>query len=694
MSTDGNFERRCIDTIRFMSVDAIENAKSGHPGMPMGAAGMAYVLWTGYLKHNPTDPEWIDRDRFILSAGHASSLLYVMFHLSGYDLPLTEIKAFRKWGSKTPGHPESTVTPGVEVTTGPLGQGIATAVGEAIAEAHLAACYNRPGYEMIDHYTYALVSDGDLMEGVSAEACAIAGHLALGKLIVLYDANNVSLAGSTSLCFTEDIGKRFEAQGWHIEFVDNGQSIDVLGKALDAAKSETGRPSLIVVNTVIGDGAPSKEGSYNVHGSPLGTEELIAAKQKANWPVEPMFHVPQDVLDFFRKAIDRGRKWQARWQELLSGYAAEYPDLWAELDRRMTGELPSNWDESLPEFPPDEVGLPTRRASEAVLQTMAASIPELAGGSADLNPCTYTWLKGYGDFQSPSRNPNGIQGTVGGVYGYAGRNIHYGVREHAMGAIANGMASHGGFLPYTATFLTFSDYMRAPIRIAALSKSRVVFVFTHDSIAVGEDGPTHQPIEHLMNLRAIPNMIVIRPADANEVRVAWKVAIANEQGPTALIFTRQAVATLDRSDCFSEKGLVKGGYVLWESCQHTPELILIATGSEVHLALEAGKKLACDGIAVRVVSLPSWELFDQQSAEYRESVLPDRVRARVAVEAGTATGWEHYVGLDGITIGMEGFGASAPGPVVYQRFGFTKENVVTKARKLLGKQHGRKITHS
>lgn len=685
MSTDADFERRCVDTIRFMCVDMIENAKSGHPGMPMGAATMAYVLWATHLKYNPSDPDWIDRDRFILSAGHGSSLLYAMLHLTGYDLPLSEIKAFRKWGSRTPGHPERNVTPGVEVTTGPLGQGIANAVGEAIAEAHLSAYYNRPGYSIIDHYTYAVVGDGDLMEGVSAEACAIAGHLALGKLIVLYDANSISLAGSTSLSFTEDVRKRFEAQDWHVESVPDAHSSEALNKAVETAKAEAQRPSLIIVNTVIGDGAPSKQGTFGVHGSPLGAEEVAAAKKEANWPVDKMFHVPQDVQTFFRQAVDRGKNQQAEWEERLSKYAAAYPKLWAEFSRRIRSELPTNWDKDLPEFAPDQVGLPTRRASEGVLQKLAESLPELAGGSADLNPCTYTWLKGYGDLQSPTRKSDNLQGVVGGVFGYEGRNIHYGVREHAMGALANGMAGHGGFLPYTATFLTFSDYMREPVRLAALSKHRVIFVFSHDSISVGEDGPTHQPIEHLMNLRATPNLTVLRPADANEARVAWKVAIENMQGPTALIFTRQAVPTLDRSFYGSEKGLTKGGYVLWESCEEIPELILIATGYEVHLALRTARKMAYQGIKVRVVSLPSWELFDQQTQEYRESILPDNVRARISIEAGTAIGWEHYVGLDGMAIGMEGFGASAPGPVVYKNFGFTEDNVIGQANKLLSK---------
>ncbi len=682
--SDVDLDRRCIDTIRFLSADAIENANSGHPGMPLGAATMAYVLWTRHLKHNPTDPGWLDRDRFILSAGHASSLLYALLHLTGYDLPLSEIKSFRQWGSKTPGHPESNITPGVEVTTGPLGQGISNAVGEAIAEAHLAACYNRPGHAIVDHYTYTLVGDGDLMEGISAEACAIAGHLGLGKLIVLYDANNISLAGSTSLSFTEDVFKRFEAQDWHVQRVDEGHDIDALSEAFAAAKAETSHPSLIIVNTIIGDGAPRKQGTFEAHGAPLGPDELMGAKERAGWPVKPLFHIPTDALAHFRQAIDRGKEWQGEWENRLNAYSREYPDLSAEFKRRMRGELPSEWDRDLPSFQTDEIGIATRKASEAVLQKLAVSIPELVGGSADLNPCTYTWLKGYGDLQSTNRQPGAAQGLVGGIYGYAGRNIHYGVREHAMGAIANGMASHGGFIPYTATFLTFVDYMRAPIRIAALSNSKVIFVFTHDSIAVGEDGPTHQPIEQIMNLRAVPNLTVLRPADAGEVSMAWKAAIENKEGPTALILSRQDLPVLDRKSYGPAQGLLHGGYILWQSSVQIPDLIIIATGSEVQLALRAARKLSTEKTSVRVVSLPSWELFDQQTPEYREFILPNNVRARIAIEAGIETGWEHYVGLDGVTIGMTSFGASAPGDIIYERFGFTEENVIIQARKLLG----------
>jgi transketolase len=651
--------------------------------MPMGAASMVYVLWVEHLKHNPVDPEWPDRDRFVLSAGHGSMLLYSLLHLTGYDLPLSEIKAFRQWGSKTPGHPESHLTPGVEVTTGPLGQGIANAVGMAISEAHLAACYNHPEHTVVDHHTYVIVGDGDLMEGISAEACSLAGHLGLGKLIVLYDDNRISLAGSTDLSFSEDVKKRFEAQNWHVERGIDGNDLEAVSAAIGAARAEVERPSLIIVKTVIGDGAPHKQGSFKVHGSPLGIEELAAAKEAVGWPTEPMFHIPPKALKHFREAVNKGAEKQKEWQDDLAAYIAECPDLASEFARRMEGKLPGGWDADLPVFPPNEVGIATRKASETILQALAERLPELVGGSADLNPSTYTWLKGYGDFESPATRSDDIQGTVGDAWGYGGRNIHYGVREHAMGAIANGMAAHGGMIPYTATFLTFADYMRAPMRLAALSASRAVFIFTHDSIGVGEDGPTHQPIEQVMNLRTVPNLTVIRPSDANEVREAWKIALEDENGPTALILSRQKLPVLDRTLYAPAEELKRGGYTLWESSPGTPDLILIGTGSEVHLALTAGEELSADGFHVRVVALPSWKLFDRQPLEYRESILPSTVRARIAVEAGITLGWEHYVGRDGITVGMNTFGASAPASVLYERFGITKKAIVAHAKRLL-----------
>ena len=678
-----SLDQRSINTIRFLAADAIQAANSGHPGLPMGAAVLAYVLWTRHLKHNPANPEWPNRDRFVLSAGHGSMLLYALLHLSGYDLSLDELKEFRQWVSKTPGHPESHLTPGVELTTGPLGQGLSHAVGVAIVEAHLGACYNRPGHTIVDHFTYVIASDGDLMEGVAAEACALAGHLRLGKLIVLYDNNGISLAGSTALTFTEDVQQRFLAQGWHVQTVEDGNDQAAIDAAIDLAKAEGSRPSLILVRTIIGYGAPNKQGTFKVHGAPLGSDELKAAKEALGWPSEPDFLIPEDVHAHFREAIDRGRRAEADWQKRFDRYAAEHPDPASEFSRRMRGVLPKDWDVDLPTFDADEKGIATRKASEVVMQQLAENIPEMMGGSADLNPSTYTWLQGCGDFQSPATPAEGVQGAVGGEWSHAGRNLHFGVREHAMGAIAGGMAQHGGVIPYTATFLVFSDYMRPPMRLASLSNSRVVYVFTHDSIGLGEDGPTHQPIEQLMSLRAVPNLTVVRPGDANEVSQAWKAALQNDTGPTVLVFSRQALPVLDRERYASAEGLHRGGYVLWQSTDDVPELILIGTGSELHIALEAGERLADEGIGVRVVSLPCWELFDRQPADYRDSVLPPAVRARVAVEAGMRLGWEHYIGFDGAIVGMDGFGASAPGGVLYERFGITVDAVLAEARRLI-----------
>ncbi len=683
MTDQTTFEQQCINTIRFLAADAIQKATSGHPGLPMGAAPMAYALWTRHLKHDPANPKWPDRDRFVLSAGHGSMLLYALLHLTGYDLPLDELMQFRQWESKTPGHPESHIAPGVEVTTGPLGQGLSHAVGMAIAEAHLAACYNRPGHTIVDHFTYVIASDGDMMEGVANEACSLAGHLKLGKLIVLYDDNQISLAGSTQLAFTEDVEKLFGARGWHVQRVADGNDVAAIDAAIEVAKAETEQSSLICVRTVIGYGAPNKQGTFKVHGAPLGAEELAAAKKSLGWPTDVGFLVPEDVAAHFREAVTRGRQWEAQWQERFDRFAAKYPDLASEFARRMKGILPEGWDRNLPAFDADPKGIATRKASETVMQPLAVAIPELMGGSADLNPSTYTWLKGFGDFQSPTTSSEGVQGAVGGEWSYGGRNLHFGVREHAMGAIIGGMACHGGFIPYTATFLVFSDYMRPPMRLAALSNDQAVYVFTHDSIGLGEDGPTHQSVEQLMGLRSVPNLTVIRPADANEVTEAWKAAIRNDNGPTALVFSRQALPVLDREQYASAEGLHRGGYVLWQSTDEVPDLILIGTGSEVHIVLETGEKLADEGIKVRVVSLPSWELFDRQPDDYRESVLPSTVRARVAVEAGIKQGWEHYVGLEGAVVGLNSFGASAPGGVLYEKFGITVDSVTAEARRLL-----------
>ncbi len=674
-----SLEERCVNTIRFLAADMIQRANSGHPGLPLGAAVPAYVLWTRHLKHNPKNPKWFDRDRFVLSAGHGSALLYALLHLTGYDLPLSELKNFRQWGSLTPGHPEADHPPGTEITTGPLGQGLSAAVGMAIAEAHLAAVFNRPGHEIIDHYTYVLASDGDLMEGVTAEACALAGHLRLGKLIVLFDDNRVSLAGTTNLTFTEDVLRRFEAYGWHVQRVPDGNDAAAVDAAIRAAKAERERPSLIAVRTILGYGAPTKQGSYKIHGAPLGEEELRKMKENFGWPREE-FYIPDEVLAYFREAVERGARWEAEWEEKFARYEREYPELATELRRRIAGELPAGWEEALPRFEPDPKGIATRKVSGAVLQALEEKIPELIGGSADLNPSVNTVLPGLGDFQG-SEKPKDVQGAAGGEWSHAGRNIHFGVREHAMGAIANGLARHGGVLPFVGTFLVFSDYMRPPLRLAAMMGCKIIYVFTHDSIGIGEDGPTHQPVEQLASLRAVPNLVVIRPCDANEAVEAWKFALKHD-GPTALILSRQALPVLDRTRYAPAEELHKGGYVLWQSGEGEPELILIATGSEVHVALGAAELLAQEA-NVRVVALPSWELFEQQPKEYRDEVLPPGVRARVAVEAGVGLGWKRYIGLDGVVVSVERFGASAPGRVVLEKYGFTPQEIAARARELL-----------
>lgn len=685
MNGQENLEIKCINAIRFLAADAIEKAKSGHPGMPMGAAAAAYTLWTRRLKYNPADPLWPDRDRFVLSAGHASMLLYALLYLTGYDLSLDDLKAFRQWGSKTPGHPERRHPAGAEMTTGPLGQGLAAAVGMAVAEAHLAARFNRPGHPVVDHRTYVFASDGDLMEGLSAEACALAGHLGLGKLIVLYDDNRISLSGSTSLCFSEDIDQRFTACGWQVIPVRNGNDTEAVDQAIAEAQKEAERPTLIRLRTTIGFGAPKKQNTSAAHGAPLGADELKAAKEKLGWPANPPFFVPEEVLRFFRNAGASGAKKQLLWKESFHRYASAYPEAAAEFERMMKGELPSGWEKGLPVYGPETKAVATRKTSEAVLQVLGASVPELAGGAADLNPSTFSWLKGMGDLQKPGDPPAEREGACGGEWGPGGRNIHFGVREHAMGAIAGGMAMHGGILPFTATFFTFADYMRPAIRLAALMGLHVIYIFTHDSIGVGEDGPTHQPVEQLMSLRVIPNLSVIRPADANETVEAWRVAVENKTGPTALIFTRQNLPVADRSTVGPAEGLRKGGYVFWESGSGDPEVVLIGTGSELAIAAAAGKMLAGDGIRVRVVSLPSWDLFDRQPKSYRDQVLPPDIPARVACEAGVRLGWEHYTGLAGAIVGIDRFGASAPYQTIYEKFGVTAEVVAAQAKRLLGR---------
>jgi len=667
MSND--LQNRAINTIRFLSADAVQQANSGHPGLPMGAAAMAYTLWTRHLRHSPHNPHWPDRDRFILSGGHGSALLYALLHLTGYDLSLDEIKKFRQWGSLTPGHPEFGLTPGVETTTGPLGQGFANGVGMAIAEAHLAAEFNTPETSLVDHYTYAIVTDGDLMEGVTSEAASLAGHLQLGKLIYLYDDNHISIDGSTDLAFTEDRMARFAAYGWHTQSVADGNDVEAIDAAITAAKADP-RPSIIAVRTTIGFGLPTRAGTQKAHGEAPGDEELNGAKLALGWPVEPRFLIPADVLEFFRQSIDYGDELEVDWHSRLGEYKKDHPQKGAEFERRMRGELPAGWQNSLPVFPADPKGMASRAAFGKTLNATVAAIPELLGGSADLAPSNNTALQGIADFQKDC---------------HIGRNFHFGVREHAMGSIVNGMAYHGGLRPYGATFLIFSDYMRPPIRLSALSHLPSIWVFTHDSIGVGEDGPTHEPIEQLASLRVIPNLVVLRPADANETAHAWRIALSRVKGPTLLALTRQNLPTLDRSVYADAANVEKGAYVLADIGPGAPQIILMASGSEVGLIVEAGKKLAESGVGVRLVSVPSWELFREQDAAYRESVLPPTLRARLAVEAGASQGWDRLVGDSGGILAIDHFGASAPGPLLFEKFGFTVENVVRLARELLSK---------
>jgi len=665
--TELDLQTRAINTIRFLSADAVQKANSGHPGLPMGAAAMAYALWTRHLRFNPRNPNWFGRDRFILSGGHGSMLLYSLLYLTGYDLSLEEIKNFRQWESATPGHPEYGMTPGVEVTTGPLGQGFANGVGMALAATHLAARFNRPGYNVIDHYIYAIVTDGDLMEGVASEAASLAGHLRLGRLIYLYDDNRISIEGKTDLAFTEDRMKRFEAYGWHVQTVEDGNDVDAVDRAIQAAKADP-RPSIIAVRTHIGYGLPTRQDTEKAHGEPAGEEELRGAKQNLNWPLEPSFYIPDDVLEHFRQAVARGEKLEAEWQACIQGYRNAYPELAEELERRLAGKLPEGWDQGLPTFPVDEKGVATRNASGKVLNALADRLPELMGGSADLAPSNKTFINSSESFQADTPQ---------------GRNIHFGVREHAMGAIVNGMAVHGGVIPYGGTFLVFSDYMRAAIRLSALSSYPSIWVFTHDSIGLGEDGPTHQPIEHLAALRAIPNLVTMRPADANEVVEAWKVAIARRSGPTALALSRQNIPVINREIYAPASELQRGAYVLADLGERKPELILMATGSEVALIVEAGERLAAEGINVRLISFPSWELFSAQDQEYQDQVLPPELTRRIAVEAGVSMGWERWVGPQGRVISLQRFGASAPYKVIYQKLGITVENIIAQAEEIL-----------
>jgi transketolase len=679
-----DLDQQSINALRFLAVDAVQYANSGHPGLPLDAAPMAYVLWTRFLKHDPGDPGWIDRDRFVLSAGHGSALLYALLHLVGYpDITLDQLRRFRQWQSLTPGHPESHLTHSVEASTGPLGQGVGNAVGMAIAEAHLAARYNRPGHAIFDHHTYVLASDGDMMEGVQAEAASLAGHLQLGKLIVLYDANRVTLSGTTSIAFTEDVAARYRSYGWHVQRVNDGNDVAAIARALQAARDARDQPSLIIVETVIGFGAPTRAGTFEAHGAPLGAEEVKRTKANLGWPEQPAFYVPEPVVRHMRSAIERGKTAQDGWRRRFAAYRAQFPALADEIERRFRRELPTGWDAGLPEFPADPKGIATRKASEGVLQALAHAVPELIGGSGDLDPSTYTWMKQDGDFESPLRPHDDVQGAAGGGWGHGGRNIHFGVREHAMGAAVNGLAYHGGFIPFGATFLVFSDYMRAAIRLSALAQIQSIWVFTHDSIAVGEDGPTHEPVEHILALRAIPGMVVLRPGDANETRVAWQIAVERRTGPTALVLSRQAVPTLERSVHAPADGVRRGAYVL-NPDEADPELILIATGSELALVVAAERVLRQRGVRARIVSMPSWELFAAETTAYRDSVLPPAVTARLAVEAGRSIGWERWVGPGGDILSVDRFGASAPGDVVMKQYGFTTDHVVARALALLG----------
>jgi transketolase len=655
---------RAINTLRFLSVDAVQQANSGHPGLPMGAAAMAFALWTRHLRHNPRNPKWPGRDRFVLSGGHGSMLLYSLLHLTGYDLSLDEIKQFRQWGSKTPGHPEYGLTPGVETTTGPLGQGFATSVGMAIAQTHLAAEF---GPDLFDHFIYAIVTDGDLMEGVSSEAASLAGHLKLGRLVFLYDDNHISIDGPTDLAFTEDRLQRFAAYQWHIQQVDDGNDIEAVDAAIQAAKKDP-RPSLIACRTHIGFGAPHKQDTSKAHGEPLGDDELNAAKQNLGWPLEPRFLIPPDVLDLFRRALAEGKKAEDAWNAQFAKYKLARPAEGAELDRRLQGRLADGWEALLPAFPADPKGMATRVASGKVLGALAAKLPELVGGSADLTPSNNTKFEGALDFEPELP---------------AGRYMHFGVREHAMAAALNGIALYRGLIPYGGTFLIFSDYMRPAIRIAALSHIPSIFVFTHDSVGLGEDGPTHQPVEHLAALRAIPGLTVIRPADANEAAQAWKIAISRRDGPTALALTRQSLPVFDRASVAAAEGVARGAYTLVAYGAKDPDIILMASGSEVDLVYQAGQKLSEDGYNVRVVSFPSWSLFETQTEAYRESVLPKRCSVRFAVEAAVRQGWDRYVGPSGSMLGIDHYGASAPYKTIFQHFGFTVENVYARALSML-----------
>ncbi len=657
----------CINTIRTLSMDAIQKANSGHPGAPMGLAPAAYVLWTRVLKHNPANPDWLDRDRFVLSGGHASMLLYSLLYLTGYSLSLEDIKSFRQWGSKTPGHPEFGHTQGVETTTGPLGQGVANGVGMAMAERHLASRFNLPGHEIVNHFTYTMCGDGDMMEGITSEAASLAGHLGLGRLICIYDDNNISIEGKTDITFSEDVATRFKAYNWQVLTVEDGNDTDAIFTAFHSAKSETGKPSLIILKTHIAFGSPNKQDTADAHGSPLGVEEIRLTKECLQWKNEEPFCVPEEALTHFRKCLESGKNSENEWKKKFQAYKEAYPEITDQWVNAMSGFLPEGWDSEIPLFSSKDTPMATRAASGKVLNAIAKKLPTLIGGSADLAPSNKTYLEFSHEFQKNS---------------YDGRNIRFGVREHAMGGIMSGMFLHNGLRPYGGTFLVFADYIRPSIRVASLMKLPLIYVFTHDSIAVGEDGPTHQPVEQIASLRIIPNLTVIRPADANETADAWRQAIKTSDGPIALILSRQKLPILDRVDADNTNNLSNGAYII-KDCIGQPDIILIATGSEVHIAIEAGNILAGKGISARIVSMPSWELFEKRSESYKKTIFPPNITSRIAIEAGHPIGWRKYVGDKGAVIGINHFGSSAPGATNMKKFGFTADKIVEKALELL-----------
>lgn len=665
---NNNIDQVSINTIRFLAVDAIQKANSGHPGMPMGCAPIGYMLYDKYMKHNPANPNWVNRDRFILSAGHGSMLLYSLLHLTGYNLPMEQLQQFRQWESKTPGHPEYRLTPGVETTTGPLGQGFANAVGIALAEAHVAALFNKDDMKIIDHHIYGICSDGDLMEGVSHEAASIAGNLGLGKIIFFYDNNHITIDGKTSLTFSEDIGKRFDAYNWHVQYIDDVNDLETLEHSIKIAQSVTNKPSIIVTTTHIGFGSPNKQDTSEAHGSPLGPEEVKLTKRNLGWPEDKQFYIPAEVADHFKDVMAKGKKEEEDWNKLFASYKSKYPDDAALFEKFMTGDFGDEWIAQLPKFEDDGKKLATRSAGSKVINAIAKYLPNLIGGSADLNPSTNTYIKESGAISKGN---------------YAGRNIHFGIREHGMTSILNGMALYGGIIPYGATFMVFSDYLRPALRLASLSRIKPILVFTHDSIGLGEDGPTHQPVEHLASLRAIPGLVLIRPADANETSYAWQAAIQHKGSPVAIILTRQGLPILDQNKYPSASNLLKGAYILKEASGGKPELLLMASGSEVSIALKASEALETEGIKTRVVSFPSWELFEMQTDAYKESVIPSSIKARVSIEAGIKQGWEKYIGDKGSSVSIETFGHSAPVDILMEKYGFSAANISTVAKKVL-----------